>query len=150
MEYLKEWKEDSVKGGGEPEDVARRLLSQETQYGIAVTGNFFHIYFIEVIITFVVWSFVELVPFILKIPGVNFFLSERLSQDPLEKFFGCQRQRGHTNENPSCADFLKNTQALRVINSVVGHVPRGNCRGRKNDCTIEEENTPLPKRRRKH
>lgn len=92
----------------------------------------------------------ELVPYILKIPGVNFFLSERLSQDPLEKFFGCQRQRGRTNENPSCADFLKNTQALRVVNSVAGHVPRGNCRGRKNVSTIEEENTPLPKRRRKH
>ena len=25
-----------------------------------------------------------------KIPGVTTFLSEKLSQDPLEKFFGCQ------------------------------------------------------------
>lgn len=39
MGYLKEWKEDSMKVGGEPKDVAQRLLSQETQRGIAVTGK---------------------------------------------------------------------------------------------------------------
>ena len=39
MGYLKEWKEDSMKVGGEPKDVARRLLSQETRHGIAVTGK---------------------------------------------------------------------------------------------------------------
>ena len=39
MGYLKEWKEGSMKVGGEPKDVARRLLSQETQHGIAVTGK---------------------------------------------------------------------------------------------------------------
>jgi len=97
-----------------------------------------------------VWSFLELVPYILKIPGVKFFLSEHLSQDPLEKFFGCQRQRGRTNENPTCSAFLKNTNALRVINSVAGHVQKGNCRGRKHKVDVEAENVPLPKRRRKH
>ena len=44
-------------------------------------------------------SFVELVPIILNQPGVEFFLSEKLCQDPLEKFFGRQRQRGKTNDN---------------------------------------------------
>ena len=37
MGYLKEWKEDCMRVGGEPKDVAGRLLSQETQHGIAVT-----------------------------------------------------------------------------------------------------------------
>lgn len=134
MGYLEEWKKSSEKKGGEQKEVAQRLLSQETLQGISVT----------------VWSFVELVPYILKIPGVRYFLSEHLSQDPLEKFFGCQRQRGRTNENPTCAGFVKNTQALRVINSVAGDVPKGNCRGRKNKIIVEEENIPLPKRRRKH
>ena len=107
--------------------------------------------FVDVFTLFViVWSFLELVPYILKIPGVKFFLSEHLSQDPLEKFFGCQRQRGRTNENPTCSAFLKNTNALRVINSVVGHVQKGNCRGRKHKVDVEAENVPLPKRRRKH
>lgn len=100
--------------------------------------------------TFIVWSFVELVPFILKIPVVNFFLSERISQDPLEKYFGCQRQKGGTNANPNLASFLKNNQTLCVVNTVSGHVPRGNCRGRKSQITVEDENAPLPKRRRQH
>ena len=33
-------------------------------------------------------SFIELVPSLLKIPRVKAFLSERISQDPLEKFWG--------------------------------------------------------------
>ena len=79
---------------------------------------------------------------------MRFFLSERLSQDPLENFFGCQRQRSRANENPNVQDFCKNTQALRVINSVCGNVPKGNCRGRKQAVDMEMENKPLSKRRR--
>lgn len=33
--------------------------------------------------------------------------SERLCQDPTEKFFGCQRQRGYTNENLTVAWCLR-------------------------------------------
>ena len=102
----------------------------------------------------VVKSFVELVRFIFKIPGVKTFLSERLTQDPLEQFFGMQRQRGGTSENLSVQVFCKNTQALRVVNSVCGSVPRGNCRGSKDSqcqlITEDKENEPLPKRKRSH
>ena len=101
-----------------------------------------------VTILFAVKSFVEIVEFIFKIPGVKFFLSERLSQDPLENFFGCQRQRGRTGENPNAHQFCKNTQALRVIISVCGNITKGNCRGRKQDVDMQD-NKPLPKRRRK-
>ena len=79
---------------------------------------------------------------------VLIFLSERLSQDPLENFFGCQRQRCRTNENPNLHEFCKNTQALRVINSVCGTVSKGNCRGNKQVTDMDENNKPLPKRRR--
>ena len=84
----------------------------------------------------------------MKIPGVKVFLSERISQDPLEKFFGCQRQRGKTNENPNVQQFCKNSQALRVINGTCGNVSKGNCRGSKYSIDWEKENRPLPKRRR--
>ena len=46
------------------------------------------------------------------------FLSNNLCQDSLENFFGCQRQRGVTSENPTVQDFFNNTQALRVVNSM--------------------------------
>ena len=97
----------------------------------------------------IVKSFVELVRFIFTIPGVEVFLSERISQDPLEKFFGCQRQRGCVNENPTVTEFCKNTQKLRVINSVCLDSVKGNCWGKKGTEPIdmEKENRPLPRRK---
>ena len=97
-----------------------------------------------------VHSFVELVQFVFMIPDVTCFLSERLSQDSLEIFFGCQRQRGGTSENPSIAEFCKNTQALRVITSACTNVSHGNCRGNVEQLDIDEQSQPLSKRRRKH
>ncbi len=68
----------------------------------------------------------ELVEYVFTIPGVTVFLSNRICQDPLENFFGRQRQRGRVNENPSVAEFLQNTQALRVINTeTAGVQPKG-------------------------
>ena len=68
-----------------------------------------------------VLSFTEMVKFIFTIPGVTVFLSNKICQDSLEKFFGQQRQRGRVHENPSVSDFLKNTQALCVVNGVCGN-----------------------------
>lgn len=70
----------------------------------------------------------ELVDYLFTIPGVTVFLSNRICQDPLENFFGQQRQRGRVNENPNVSEFIKNTQALRVVNTDCATV-RGNCRG---------------------
>ena len=75
-------------------------------------------------------------------------MSERVSQDPLENFFGCQRQRGGANENPNVAQFCKNTQALRVINSVCGTVSKSNSRGNKKTIDLQAESKPMPKRRK--
>ena len=63
-------------------------------------------------------SFLELVPYLFSLPDVQSFLSQRLCQDPLECFFGLQRQRGGVHENPNAVEFAKNTQALRVMKSV--------------------------------
>lgn len=94
----------------------------------------------------------ELVRYLFKQPDVKSFLSQRICQDPLENFFGRQRQRGGVHDNPNVQEFTKNTQALRVINSF-GHRPtRGNCRGSRGECTNFKENVddhePLPKRPR--
>ena len=75
---------------------------------------------------FIVSSVVELLEFIFKIPGVTSFLSEKQCQDHLEKFFGNQRQRGGTSDNPSVKEFCKNTQALRVINGTCLNIQKGN------------------------
>ena len=90
--------------------------------------------------------------YIFTIPGVTSFLSQRICQDPLERFFGLQRQRGGVHDNPNANKFLKNTQAIRVVNSVTRAPTRGNCRKEKLDTTFDKENMhkPLPKHTRKH
>ncbi len=97
-------------------------------------------------ILYVVNSF-ELIPYLFTIPNVTSFLSERISQDPLEKFFGCQRMRGGVNDNPNVSQFLKNNQALRNINL---DLVLGNCRGtnKKSLVLTADEEGPLKKRRR--
>lgn len=98
-------------------------------------------------------SFLELIPLLFKIPGVTCFLTEKLSQDPLEKFFGCQRQMGRTNDNPKVHEFLSNTQSLRVIDSININKITGNCRGSKRksyDMESIDLDKPLKKRRRRH
>lgn len=99
----------------------------------------------------IVSSFLELLPIVLKIQGVQVFLSDRINQDPLEKFFGRLRQRGRTHQNPTVAEALKNVQTLRVVDTVwVDDLTGSNCRGRKRKRKFleAEDCTELPKRRR--
>ena len=94
----------------------------------------------------------ELVRTLFLTRGPKFFLSEHICQDPLEKFFGNQRQRGRVNENPTVRDFCKNTQAIRVIGSICRNAVKGNCRGSNKKTALgltPEDSEPLSKRRRK-
>lgn len=80
-------------------------------------------------------------------------LTNHLCQDPLESFFGCQRQRGGTGDNPSISEFYTNTQALRVVDSFCRGPVRGNCRGgvagsKRSSSDSEIFNTPMIKRRK--
>ena len=58
-----------------------------------------------------VHAFVELTQDLLSVPGVEYVLSERLCQEPLESFFGAA---GGRNENPTIQQFCDNTVTLRV------------------------------------
>ena len=92
---------------------------------------------------------IELAKYLLGCTGVKFLLSERLSQDPPESFFGKQRMRGGYSDNPSVRDFLYGTSSLRVQGSSSMEPVRGNCRRGKRKNPIPVDNTPLPKRPRK-
>ena len=95
----------------------------------------------------IAYSFIDLIAYIFTIPGVKSFLSERLSQDPLEKFFGRQRQRGCRNENPNVKEFLVNNQALRIVDSIKIDTEKGNTRGSNTENITVVSDGPLPKRR---
>ena len=88
---------------------------------------------------FAAYSFIEFIEYIFSRPEIKegniTFLSNRICQDPLQNVFGAQRQRGATSDNPSVSEFLKNTQALRVVDSFCSAPVRGNCRGAKGSGT---------------
>ena len=102
------------------------------------------------IIIYSVHSFVELTRYLLGLPGVNYFLSEKLCQDPLESFFGKQRMRGGYCDNPTVQAFLKGTVSLRVQGSMALQPLRGNSRREKENTEplIYDDALPLSKRPR--
>ena len=86
--------------------------------------------------------------YIFTIQNVKSFLSEKTSQDPLEKYFGRQRQSRKSNENPSAHEFLINNQALRVVSSIRIDTAKGNTRGTNQEGITVVSDGPLQKRRR--
>ena len=94
-------------------------------------------------------SFVELGQKLLSKRDVKALFSERFNQDPLESFFGKQRQHGGYCENPTVRDFIHGTQSLRVQGALAKDPIRGNTRkAQRNDTSVIIDDTPLPKRRR--
>ncbi len=144
LPYLEDW-EKWVKSIPDLTTTERNnmLLSSETRLGLKITCEEYnsvslvlaggcvrvnYYYFCHRCLSFAGKWFIELVHYLFKIPDVQSFLSQRICQDPLENFFGCQRQRGGVHD-PNVEEFTKNTQALRVINSFCKGPARGNCRG---------------------
>ena len=91
----------------------------------------------------------ELLPFHLTLPSTA-YTSAPVSNG---QFFGCQRQRGGTSDNPSVLEFCQNTEALRVMDSFCRGRVKGNCSNQKRTIptSIDKDNTiPLQERPRKH
>ena len=115
------------------------LLSKETRQGLKLTGTYnqtWSNYMLRVMNTF---FFSDVICGIGAVPFHN-SKSHCL-------FSGQQRQRGRANGNPSSSEFIRNTQALRIVSNTCGTI-RGNCRG---GVTIDSdlvESGPLPKRPR--
>ena len=83
-----------------------------------------------------------------------YLLSEKVSQDPLENYFGKQRSRGRRSDNPTVKEAIQNAVAIRAQKSLELDRVQGNCRRKKRICpsalkVTAEDETPLPKRKRK-
>ena len=103
---------------------------------------------ITLIFILAVLSFIEVTTHLFAVPGVQFLLSERFCQDPLEAFFGKQRYKGGRNDNPSVKEFVDNAVSLRVQGSAALEPLRGNCSKKRKSELLHIDNNPLPKRRR--
>ena len=55
--------------------------------------------------------------YLLAISGVQYVLSEKLCQDPIEAFFGKQHAPGGRSDNPTVQQFCDNTVSIRVQGS---------------------------------
>ena len=66
----------------------------------------------------IVYSFLELVPFLLSLDGATFVLSKKFNQDNVEVFFGKQRARCWRGDNPTVHQFMFNTQGIRTTRSL--------------------------------
>jgi len=78
-------------------------------------------------IYFSVHSLLELIPIVFGIPRVSCFLKGRILQDPLEKYFGMQCQKGKANDNPTVMEFVKNNDTIRLVGTMWFDDARGNC-----------------------
>lgn len=79
-------------------------------------------------------SFTKLVRELLSEPGVQYVLSGKFSQDPLEIYFSKQRGCGGNNDNPTVLDFNRNARNIFVAGTAaIRGAARGNCSIDPND-----------------
>ena len=73
------------------------------------------------------FSVIEVIKFLLS-EGMEYVLTERFCQDPLEQYFGNQRKIGRRADNPDIQQFGYNDNTIRIQRNV-SHTS-GNTRGR--------------------
>ena len=97
-------------------------------------------------------SFVELVPLLLRMDGVKYFLSDKLNQDPVEEHFAKHRARLGGSDNPTVEQYMLTERKLVVAKSELILAFRGgNFRGKKRkQITIDvNDDRTLPKKPKK-
>jgi len=114
LDYLKSWKGSTETRPGDfsQNAKARMFLSWQTYEGFEIT----------------VHSAIEATKFLLQ-EGMEYVLTERFCQDPVEEYFGNQRKLGRRSDNPDICQFGYNSNTIRIQRSV--SCQSGNTRGRK-------------------
>ncbi|KAK3754384.1 hypothetical protein QZH41_002038 [Actinostola sp. cb2023] len=134
LEYLDQWKESTENRAGNFTQNAknRMFISWQTFEGFKIT----------------VYSAIEVTKFLLA-EGMEYVLTERFCQDPVEEYFGNQRKLGRRSDNPDIKMFGYNDNTIRIQRAV--SVQSGNTRGRKDKRKAWEQITedPLPSRKSK-
>ena len=87
-----------------------------------------------------VHSAIEVTKFLLQ-EGMEFVLTERFCQDPVEEYFGSQRKLGRRSDNPDIRTFGYNSNTIRIQRTV--SCQSGNTRGRKDKTRAWEQVTDL-------
>ncbi|XP_070537602.1 uncharacterized protein [Ptychodera flava] len=130
--YFRDWEQSVMDREGHFTKTERNAMciSKQTIEGLKMTVN----------------SFVEVSRYLLQ-QGVNFVLSEKFCQDPLEEHFSKHRQRGGANNDPTIQAFGYQENVIRLQKSHHLRCITGNTRRQAQDTPEVIEDTPLPKRR---
>lgn len=133
LPYFVNWKKSITDREGDfnDHDRARMFISWQTYESIQITT----------------YSSIDLIKYLIQ-NGVKYVYTEHFCQDPLENYFGRQRQAGRRHDNPSVQQFGYIDNTLRV-NKSYRPLASGNSRDTSTDTfTISTE--PLPCRPRKN
>lgn len=130
--YFDDWKESI---STEPASIRnKKCISYQTYEGLKITCN----------------AIVELTNFLLTDMGMPFVLTNKFCQDCLENHFGRHRAVGRRSENPSVYNYMIDDNKMRVLRDVQNSiVPKGNVTTDKSKITVQIDETPLPKQRKK-
>ena len=77
--------------------------------------------------------------------GVQYVLSDKFNQDPLEQYFAKQRSVGRQHENPSVLQFGSNMMALHVAGSSIRASKRANVTTLSGETSLDT--TSIPRKR---
>ena len=131
--YLQRWKQSTLDRPGNFTLNARNrmFLSWQTHEGFLITT----------------YSITEATKFLLS-EGMEYVLTERFCQDPVEEYFGNQRKIGRRSDNPDVRMFGYNDNTIRIQRAV--SCQSGNTRGRKDKdkAWVHVTDDPLPKRKK--
>ena len=152
MTYLHDWKEEVYSSSGLTPVGKSKLILSRQDWKLLVSWIHFYLFVVDVYL----FHSSQVVRRNYKVSASRPFpeivlLSEQLSQDPLENYFGQQRARGGRNENPSLHQCVHNAAAVHVQKYMALEAVRGNCSRKRRLFSKKEQsidNTPLPKRRR--
>lgn len=101
---------------------------------------------ILIVIVVPVKSFCELAPHLISSTGC-YLLSEVFCQDPVERYFSRQRNRGGGNDNPNVEQFHKNA-AILLQKQLHWDLSSANVQPLESDHALSAAMQPLAKRQR--
>ena len=108
LKYFQDWEKWAMNQKNvTPSERKKYFISDQTWEGLQICVN----------------SFVEVVEFSLRIPGVNYVVATKFNQDPIEKFFGKLRQKRGAYGAFTCSEFqqsfasasLNQTNTMKVV-----------------------------------
>jgi hypothetical protein len=132
LSYLEEWSNYAQSRIDVPAESRKKMmLSAQTLEGLKMT----------------VYSFIEVVPYLLSLDGAEFILSERFNQDTVESYFAQQRARCGRGDNPAVQQVLYNSQSIRTSRTLASE-KSSNIQKRKLFHDVQNLSEPLRKKRR--